>query len=77
MATLINQDNLRETMSGKVFKKAIEHFSIERMGNDCLNLISKLKPNDTKGFNIKNYTWKDSIPDKAIQLKVYLKRKLK
>lgn len=64
-------DNLMK-MSKLCAKKAATDFSVERMGNDYLNLIHTLQEKRQSGeympdgFKLRNFHWKDFLPDKLI-----------
>lgn len=66
-----NQNNFIK-MSKLCAEKAATDFSVERMGNDYLNLIHKLQEKrlsgeySPAGFKLRNFHWKDFFPDNLI-----------
>lgn len=66
-----DRDNLIK-MSKLCAEKAATDFSVERMGNDYLNLVHQLQEKRLSGeylpigFKLSNFHWKDFFPDKLI-----------
>lgn len=69
--------SLIDRMGKSSYTKAKNIFSIQRMGNDYLNLIKDLSDSDfkLKGFSLSLFSWKDIFPRKGVLLfKKYLRK---